>query len=183
MGEDHPSTTVPLELKLVEGLAEVWSATGGAQGAACVPLGDVLGEQLEVGVPLVADDFSARETAHWNDLQSVSGWKASEGVLGDGPWLGGWQTRGDGTADRGAGSQIRKAVAGHLFLRSVASVSPTTCSGFPPVAFPCKSTSVICLPPIQKITNTLITTAFVTSQDGSRPHGHIRHPSNDFPHS
>ena len=32
------------------------------------PFGDVLGEQLNVCVPLVADDFSAREAADWDNL-------------------------------------------------------------------------------------------------------------------
>jgi hypothetical protein len=41
---------------------------------------------------------------------------------------------------------------------------------------------VIRLPPYEKLLNPLITTASVTSQDGSRPHGRTRHPSNDFPH-
>ena len=68
MGENHPPTTVSLELELVEGLAGMWSATNETQGAARAPLGDVLSEQLKIGVPFVADDFSARETAHWNDL-------------------------------------------------------------------------------------------------------------------
>ena len=38
------------------------------QSAARAPLGDVFGEQLKIGVPFVADDFSARETAYWDDL-------------------------------------------------------------------------------------------------------------------
>lgn len=50
------------------------------------PLGDVLCEQLEIGVPFVADNFSARKTTHWDDLQkSVNGQKANEGTLGDRP--------------------------------------------------------------------------------------------------
>jgi len=46
VGENHPSTAVPLELELVKGLA----------------LGNVFGEELKVGIPFVTDDFSALES-------------------------------------------------------------------------------------------------------------------------
>ena len=38
------------------------------QSAIGAPLGNVLGEELKVGVPFVADNFSARETTDWDDL-------------------------------------------------------------------------------------------------------------------
>ena len=60
------------------------SARTRAQGAALVPLGDVLGEELKVGVPFVADDLSTRETTDWDDLWGRVR-KGTGDVLRDGP--------------------------------------------------------------------------------------------------
>ena len=84
VGENHPSTAVPLELELVESLTGSGSARTRAQGAALVPLGDVLGEELKVGVPFVADDLSTRETTDWDDLWGRVR-KGTGDVLRDGP--------------------------------------------------------------------------------------------------
>ena len=34
----------------------------------CLPFIHVIGEEFEVGVPFVTNDFSARKTAYWDDL-------------------------------------------------------------------------------------------------------------------
>ena len=69
--EDHTATAVPLQLQLVKRI----SAKDGEQRVqrederrADGPFGDVVGEKLEVGVPLVADNLSAREAPHRNNL-------------------------------------------------------------------------------------------------------------------
>jgi len=51
MSENHASTTISFELKFIES----------------IPFTHVFCEELKVRVPFVADDFSARETAHRND--------------------------------------------------------------------------------------------------------------------
>jgi len=51
MGENHASATISFQLKFIES----------------IPFTHVFCEELKVRVPFVADDFSAREAAHWDD--------------------------------------------------------------------------------------------------------------------
>lgn len=48
----HSTAAVPLQLKLIQ----------------CVSFAHVLRQVLQVLIPFVTNDFSARETAHWDDL-------------------------------------------------------------------------------------------------------------------
>ena len=73
MSENHAPATISFELKFIESIPGEKSKSGrratimGRQADG--PFTHVFCEELKVRVPFVADDFSAGETAHRNDLK------------------------------------------------------------------------------------------------------------------
>ncbi|KAG6876428.1 hypothetical protein C0993_003189, partial [Termitomyces sp. T159_Od127] len=64
MRQHHAPTTIPLQLELVEciavkGISHVIACIPIKNAGCDVPFADILRQELQIGVPLVTDDFSA----------------------------------------------------------------------------------------------------------------------------
>jgi hypothetical protein len=71
MSEDHTTTAISFQLQLVQGISAL-RKEGHADAATegdrvCSPFIDVAGQQLEVRVPFITNDFTARKETNWDD--------------------------------------------------------------------------------------------------------------------
>jgi hypothetical protein len=61
VSQDHTSAAVSLELEVVQSISsnKSLSLQPSGQNNICAPFGLILGQELQIGVPLVTDDFAA----------------------------------------------------------------------------------------------------------------------------